>query len=277
MPRKYPDDRVRAGFGSTAGEVPGRTTVESRSRGRLVAPIRELKDEVEILRRANELADQRSSSTTLSLFHSAFALSPVELAERRTGATADLPEGQWGSAYRGRATRHHVVTALGVPAAPQTARTSAEPLRARTRRPSTPRPPRRPPPGRPCRAHRRPRPAALWGNTRSRRATLTCDSSQSISATRSEVMRTLRGLLDRRVRHMSGYPTSRAHAARHRATPSGGRAPRSILFLYSTCRRSVTHRQPAPRPAQRQPVQLVERVGETRRQSPSVSGGPPST
>src|SRR5438128_2568622 len=39
------------------------------------------------------------------------------------------------------------------------------------------------------------RPAALWGSTRSRSGTSTCDSSQSISAIRSAVIRTLPGLL----------------------------------------------------------------------------------
>src|SRR5215468_6536341 len=38
-------------------------------------------------------------------------------------------------------------------------------------------------------------PAALWGSTKSRSGTSTCDSSQSISATRFALMRTLPGLL----------------------------------------------------------------------------------
>ena len=102
------------------------------------------------------------------------------------------------------------------------------------------------------------------------------DSSQSISATRTAVMRMLRGLRSPWTTQVC-RPTSRAHAARHRATPSGGIAPRSILVPVSVCRRSVDDRQPGRcgHPA----VNRCSRrsMSATRRQSASVSGGPPST
>ena len=70
---------------------------------------------------------------------------------------------------------------------------------------------------------------------------------------------------------------SRARAARHRATSSGGIALRSIFVPVSACRRSVDDRQPG-----RCGQPCVSRcswrsVSATRCQSVSVSGGPPST
>ena len=120
------------------------------------------------------------------------------------------------------------------------------------------------------------RPAALWGSTRSRSGTSTCDSSQSIIAPRSAVMRMLPGFGSPWTTHRS-RPVSRAHAARHRATPSAGIAPRSTFVPVSACRRSVDERQPG-----RCGQPCVNRcswrsVSATRRQSASVSGGPPST
>ncbi|MGF6229380.1 hypothetical protein QFZ27_003335 [Inquilinus ginsengisoli] len=120
------------------------------------------------------------------------------------------------------------------------------------------------------------RPAALWGRTRSRSGTSTCDSSQSISATRFAVMRMLRGLGSPWTTHVR-RPMSRAHAARHRATPSGGIAARSIFVPVSACRRSVDDRQPG-RCGQPCVNRCSRRsVSATRRQSAAVSGGPPST
>ena len=70
---------------------------------------------------------------------------------------------------------------------------------------------------------------------------------------------------------------SRAHAARHRATPSGGIAPRSIFVPVSARRRSVDDRQPG-RCGQPCVNRCSRRsVSATRRQPASVSGGPPST
>ena len=71
-------------------------------------------------------------------------------------------------------------------------------------------------------------------------------------------------------------PVSRAHAARHRATPSRGIAPRSIFVPVSAFKRSVDDRHPG-----RCGQPCVNRwswrsVSATRRQSASVSGGPPS-
>ena len=105
------------------------------------------------------------------------------------------------------------------------------------------------------------RPAALWGSTRSRSGTSTCASSQSISATRFAVMRMLRGLGSPWTTHVC-RPMSRAHAARHRATPSGGIAPRSILVPISACE-EVGRRSPARalRPARVNRCSCAERVG----------------
>src|SRR3954464_2079503 len=66
------------------------------------------------------------------------------------------------------------------------------------------------------------RPAALWGSARARAGTSTCASSQSISATRFAVMRTFPGLLGLPWTTHVSRPARRAHAARHRATPSRG-------------------------------------------------------
>ncbi len=70
---------------------------------------------------------------------------------------------------------------------------------------------------------------------------------------------------------------SRAHAARHRATPSGGIAPRLIFVPVSACRRSVDDRQPGRCGQPCVNRCRRRRVSATRRQSASVSGGPPST
>jgi hypothetical protein len=117
----------------------------------------------------------------------------------------------------------------------------------------------------------------LWGSTRSRSGTSTCDSSQSMSAPRFVVKRTLPGLLGLpRTTHV-WRPMSRAHAVRHRAMPSGGIAPRSTFVPVSACRRSVDDRQPGRcgQPC----VNWCSRrsVSATRRQSAAVSGDPPST
>jgi hypothetical protein len=85
---------------------------------------------------------------------------------------------------------------------------------------------------------------SVMGSARSRSGTSTCDSSQSISATRFAVMRTLPGLLGLPWTTHVGRPTNRAHAARHRATPSGGIALRSIFVPVSARRRSVDDCQP---------------------------------
>ena len=89
-------------------------------------------------------------------------------------------------------------------------------------------------------------------------------------------MRMLPGLGSPWTTHRS-CPLSRAHAARHRATPSAGIAPRSIFVPVSACRRSVEDRQPG-----RCGQPCVNRcswrsVSATRRQSASVSGDSPST
>ena len=124
-----------------------------------------------------------------------------------------------------------------------------------------------------CRRRDRRRCVATPGRGRGRRR---ATSSQSISATRSAVMRMLRGLGSPWTTHRS-RPVSRAHAARQRTTPSGGIAPRSTFVPVSACRRSVDDRQPG-----RWAQPCVSRcswrsVSATRRQSASVSGGSPST
>ena len=105
------------------------------------------------------------------------------------------------------------------------------------------------------------RPAALWGSTRSRSGTSTCDSSQSISATRFAVMRTLPvvGVAVDDACLTSDEPRPRCSASsnalrRHRAEVD----LRPGLGVQEVGRRSPTW---ALRPALRQPMQPAERVG----------------
>ena len=95
------------------------------------------------------------------------------------------------------------------------------------------------------------------------------DSSQSISATRSAVMRMLPGLGSPWTTHR-GRPVSYAHAARHRATPRPA-SRRGDLRPVSAYGRSVDDRQPG-----RCGQPCVSRcswrsASATRRQSASVS------
>jgi hypothetical protein len=73
-----------------------------------------------------------------------------------------------------------------------------------------------------------------------------------------------------------GRPISRCHAARHRATPSGGIASRLIFVPVLACRRSVDDRQPGRCGQPCVNLCSWRSVSATRRQSDSVLGGPPS-
>ena len=120
------------------------------------------------------------------------------------------------------------------------------------------------------------RPAALCGSARSRSGTSTCDSSQSIIATRSAVMRMLPGLGSPWTTHVE-RPVSRAHAARHRTTPSAGISLRSTLVPVPACRKPADDRQPGRCGQPRVTRCSWRSAPATRRQSASVSGDPPST
>ena len=106
------------------------------------------------------------------------------------------------------------------------------------------------------------RPAALWGSTRSRSGTSTCDSSQSISATRFAVMRTIARVVGVAVDDAcltSDEPRPRCSASsnalrRHRAEVD----LRPGLGVQEVGRRAPTW---ALRPALRQQMQPAERVG----------------
>ncbi len=95
------------------------------------------------------------------------------------------------------------------------------------------------------------RPAALWGRTRSRSGTSTCDASQSMSPTRSAVMRMLPGFSGLPWTTQVCGPARRAHAARHRA----GHHHQTVGEVPPVRRRDRhRHRQPFT-------VQVVHQVG----------------
>ena len=106
------------------------------------------------------------------------------------------------------------------------------------------------------------RPAALCGSARSRSGTSTCDSSQSIIATRSAVMRMLPGLGSPWTTHVVRPGESRPRCSASNDTLRRHRAEvdlRPGLGVQKVGRRSPAR---ALGPAVREPMQLAECVGD---------------